>query len=398
MFDYEIREINDLIGKLQAEVARLLSWLHNDALPLWLTAGVDGTDNGFFERVGQDGIATNADNRRSRVHPRQIYCFAKAGAMGWQGEWKQTIEAGIDYYDRVYRREDGFYGSLADQNGEMIDHTFDLYNQAFSIFAAAQVATSIPHRFDEMRRRALSLMDSLTADYRHPLGGFEEANPPELPLRSNPHMHLFEAMLAWEVVDPGTQLWSTFADEIGNLALKKFIDSKTGSLREFFDQDWRPYPGEKGRMVEPGHQFEWSWLMGRWAERRQNDDAMKAAKRLFEIATVYGICEQRKVAIMSLYDDFSVHDSLARLWPQTEWIKSALLFASQSEGKEQAYYLHSALRAINALRPFLKTPITGLWYDKWPEGSALLDEPAPASTFYHILCACYEAEKTVSEL
>ncbi|RRD25675.1 AGE family epimerase/isomerase [Brucellaceae bacterium VT-16-1752] len=391
--------MTDVIRKLQGEVEHLSLWLHNDALPLWLSAGVDLRSNGFFERVAQNGIATDTDNRRSRVHPRQIYCFAKAGAMGWPGEWKQTVESGLDYYDRVYRRgEDVFYGSLATHNGEMIDHTFDLYNQTFSVFAAAQIAVAIPSRFEEMRLRARGLMDALIADYHHPLGGFEEAKPPKLPLCSNPHMHLFEAMLAWEDVDPDTSFWSTYADEIANLALMKFIDGKTGALREFFDHDWQPYPGEKGRVVEPGHQFEWSWLMGQWADRRKNSDALKAAKRLFQIAVDHGICEHRRVAIMSLYDDFSVHDGLARLWPQTEWIKSSLLFASLSEGEERAFYLRSAVQAMDALRPFLDTPIKGLWYDKWPEGGSLLDEPAPASTFYHILCACYEAEKTVSAL
>lgn len=78
--------MNDVKRKLQTEVERLLLWLHNDALPLWVSAGVDAPNNGFFERVGQDGVATDTDNRWSRVHPNQIYFFAKAGAMGWQGE------------------------------------------------------------------------------------------------------------------------------------------------------------------------------------------------------------------------------------------------------------------------------------------------------------------------
>lgn len=141
--------MNDVIRKLQVEVERLSSWLHNDALPLWLSAGVDAPNSGFFERIGQDGVATDADNRRSRVHPRQIYCFAKAGAMGWQGEWKQTVEAGIEYYDRVYRREDGFYGSLAGQSGKMIDHTFDLYNQAFSVLRPPR--SRFPYRIGLMK-------------------------------------------------------------------------------------------------------------------------------------------------------------------------------------------------------------------------------------------------------
>jgi mannose-6-phosphate isomerase len=390
--------MRDVKNELQAKVERLSSWLHDDALPLWLSAGIDRIDKGFFERIAQDGTATDRDHRRSRVHPRQIYCFAKAGEMGWQGEWKQAVEDGIKYYDRVYRTDDGFYGSLASSDGKLIDQSFDLYNQAFSIFAAAQIAVSIPHRFDEMRKRALEIFNCLLEDYHHPKGGFEESNPPRLPLRSNPHMHLFEATLAWEVVDPETELWATYADEIANLALTKFIDSETGALREFFDQDWLPSQGHMGRLVEPGQQFEWSWLMGQWAQRRENTDAIKAAKRLFEIAASYGVCDQRNVAIMGLYDDFSVHDSLARLWPQTEWIKSALLLATLSEGQEKHHYLQSALLAFDALGLFLDTPVSGLWYDKWPKDCPIIDEPAPASTFYHILCATYEAEKSLAKL
>ncbi|MDT8059726.1 mannose-6-phosphate isomerase, partial [Brucella melitensis] len=51
--------MNDVIRKLQVEVERLSSWLHNDALPLWLSAGVDAPNSGFFERIGQDGVATD---------------------------------------------------------------------------------------------------------------------------------------------------------------------------------------------------------------------------------------------------------------------------------------------------------------------------------------------------
>ncbi|PYG53421.1 AGE family epimerase/isomerase, partial [Rhizobium sp. UGM030330-04] len=47
--------------------------------------------------------------------------------------------------------------------------------------------------------------------------------------------------------------------------------------------------------------------------------------------------------------------------------------------------------AIGALQPFLDTPVKGLWFDKWPADRPMIDEPAPASTFYHIVCAIYEA-------
>ncbi|MCP6390707.1 AGE family epimerase/isomerase, partial [Klebsiella pneumoniae] len=84
--------------------------------------------------------------------------------------------------------------------------------------------------------RALEILAILERDYRHPIAGFEEANPPRTPLCSNPHMHLFEAMLAWEEQDRDGP-WSALADEIAGLALSRFIDGGNGGLREFFAYD-----------------------------------------------------------------------------------------------------------------------------------------------------------------
>ncbi|MBN8930693.1 MAG: AGE family epimerase/isomerase [Rhizobium pusense] len=376
---------------LAEEIGTLRKWLDEDALPLWWEAGAARPDGGFYERLGQDAKPVFSDDRRARVQPRQAYCYAAAGQHGWHGPWKDAVLHGLSWFEKVYRLENGLYGNLADQTGKLIDPSFDLYNQAFALFAAAQTAAILPERRNEMRSRALEILAILERDYRHPVAGFEEANPPRTPLCSNPHMHLFEAMLAWEEQDRDGP-WSALADEIAGLALFRFIDDGNGGLREFFAHDWTPYEGEKGRIMEPGHQFEWAWLLVRWGSLRGNEEAIRKAKRLFEIGEDHGICPRRKVAVMSLYDDFSMRDGLARLWPQTEWLKAAVRLASVTDGEERQRYLASGLSAIGALQPFLDTPVKGLWFDKWPADRPMLDEPAPASTFYHIVCAIYEAE------
>jgi mannose-6-phosphate isomerase len=381
--------------KLSEEIKSLRKWLDEHALPLWWEVGAAKPNGGFYERISQDAQPMLSDNRRARVQPRQAYCYAAAGHSGWNGDWKKAVEHGLSWFDKIYKLDDGLYGNLADPTGKLIDPSFDLYNQAFALFAAAQAAVALPERKAEMLERALSILSILKRDYAHPVAGFEEANPPKEPLCSNPHMHLFEAMLAWEVVDPQGP-WTDLADEIANLAMTRFIDGENGGLREFFDHDWKPLPGDKGRIMEPGHQFEWAWLLVRWGALRGNDHAISKAKRMFDIGEEYGICERRKVAIMSLYDDFTVHDALARLWPQTEWLKAAVRLASVTEGEGKQRYLSSAMRAIRALQPFLDTPVPGLWFDKWPSDAPMLDEPAPASTFYHIACAIYEAQDVLS--
>ncbi len=384
---------------LSQRTARLKTWLEDAALPLWWNVGADKTGGGFYERIGQDGAPCVDDNRRSRVQPRQAYCFAAAGKTGWNGvPWQEAVAHGLSWFDEVYLLESGLYGNLADSNGRLVDPSFDLYNQAFAIFAGAARSEALPQQAEAARARAEELLSLLKRDYAHAERGFHEAKPPRVPLCSNPHMHLFEAALAWEAVTDGDPLWRDLADEIGTLALTRFIDSESGGLREFFDLGWKPLPGPTGRIMEPGHQFEWAWLLARWGGARGHDEAIAKARRLFEIGEQYGICPRRKVAIMALNDDFTWADGLARLWPQTEWLKAAVRLASLSEGEARYAYLVSANRALDALAPFLATPVSGLWYDKWPAEGDMIDEPAPASTFYHILCAIYETDQVLNAM
>ena len=45
------------------------------------------------------------------------------------------------------------------------------------------------------------------------------------------------------------------------LCLDRFIDRDTAALREFFASDWTPMPGTPGEVLEPGHHYEWAFLL-----------------------------------------------------------------------------------------------------------------------------------------
>lgn len=388
----------DTISRLETALETLTDWLEKAAIPLWSTVGVEQTTGGFHERIGQDGLPMGADNRRARVQPRQIYCFSAARQHRLAGDWDTIVRNGLTYFEDTFRKHDGLYGALASPHGELIRPEYDLYNQAFALFSFSQVAASFPDATMRMEEKAIDLLRLLTAHHKHPIAGFEHADPPSLPLCSNPHMHLFEAALAWEALAERPEAWTALADEIANLALTKFIDQTSGGLREFFDHDWNPHPSDRGRIMEPGHQFEWGWLLARWGALRNNAAAIAKAERLFEIGISRGMSEDGKVAVMSLFDDFSVHDPIARMWPQTEWLKAATKLAVVGSSAKRGDYIASAAKAAEAFSVFLSTPVRGLWYDKrLPDGS-LVDEPAPASTFYHILCAIYEAADNLEAL
>lgn len=375
---------------LKEHEAALSQWLDADALPLWLTRGY-APQTGFVETVAQNGQPTK-EHVRGRVNPRQIFTFAEAGRRGWRGgDWQSAVEAALLHADRVLSRPDGFYGLLATVDGRMVDERFDLYVQAFVLLAYRGIAGAVDDRREEMLTRAMGFLDRLERGYAHPLGGFQEAIPPKLPLRANPHMHLFEAMLAWESVIGGRQgRFSAIADQIASLCLSHMIDPATQAVLEFFDADWRPVDGVGGNRIEPGHQFEWAWLLARWSLRRGRTDGIDRARRLFEIGERHGIDPGRNAAVMALDTDFRVTDPMARLWSQTEWLKAALILATLSQGGDRARYIASAARAAATIRRALKTPVAGLWLDKQRPDGRYVDEPAPASTFYHLALAIWE--------
>ena len=77
-------------------------------------------------------------------------------------------------------------------------------------------------------------------------------------------------------------------------------------------------------------------------------------------------------------------------------MKASLILASLSDDGRRTLCLEQAARAQRALWRYL-TP-QGLWHDKMLEGGKFIDEPAPASSFYHIMAAYVQARETLSTL
>ena len=318
---------------------------------------------------------------------RQVYVYATAGRLGWDGPWAQAVEHGIAFLFARQLRPDGLVRTLLHPDGSPADETAVLYDQAFALLALAAASTALPHRSD-LGPAAHRLRGALVS-FRHPGGGFREASV-ERPFQANCQMHLFEAALAWAEIDP-SPAWNALADEMAALALARFIDPDRGCLREAFDSSWGSAPGLDGRIVEPGHQFEWAWLLERWGRLRGDEPARAAASRLFEIGQA-GVDRARGVAMDELLDDLSVHKAGARLWPQTEWIKASMIL-SRSPGIDPARrdaYRAEAAAAIRGLSKYFDTPVAGLWRDKMKPDGSFVDEPATASSFYHIMAAATE--------
>lgn len=386
---------SDLLGQ---NFAQLQSWLFEDVLPLWQEQGVDWKRGGFHEKLDADARPIANVPRRTRVVARQIYSFAAAGRLGWTGDWNSVVDHGAQSLFKDCVQPDGLVVSTYERDDAPGNDAFDLYDHAFALFALSELV--MRNQYEEQAANAAArMLGAMNGRFLAPKGGWLDAEGGEAILRSNPHMHMLEAMLALDRAN-ASECWIAEADGIVDLALRFFIAPSTGALHEYFDLDWALYPDERGRIVEPGHQFEWSWLLRKWLLQTRNlvADVAVVAEKLCGNGEKYGVTTAG-LAIDELWDDLTPKSNTSRTWPQTERVKACLKQAQLSTSATSVHQWEaSAAQAINGIMNFAhRTGFKGLWHDRLsPDGRALL-EPAPASSLYHIMCAAEVARDYLTE-
>ncbi len=362
---------------LPEAAGRMKSWLWEAALPLWWCFGADHDGGGFHESLRWD-LSSSGRDRRLRVQARQVFVYATAGAMAWSGPWNAAVQHGLAFIEARFRRPDGLYRALVSPAGAPIDDRAFLYDQAFVLLAFAAVARATPRLALQVRRQASDLCDGVLRAFAAPGGGFS-AREGAAEFLSDPVMHLLEAALAWSEIDP-SPTWRDLARVIAVHALDRMLDD-AGRMREAFDADWRPAAGPDGDLIEPGHQFEWSWLLERWARSASDDRAHRAAGVLYHTGLL-GVHPTSGIVRDEATDALWLASLPARLWPQTERLKATLLLETDPTTRSLG-----ALSAIEAIEAYLTDKPRGLWRDSPQALAAAPEDAALASTFYHLAAA-----------
>ena len=349
-------------AELSGAGERLRHWLWNRVLPTWWCFGADHAAGGFREQLRWDLSATGHP-RRLRVQARQVFVYATAGRMGWPGPWQAAVQHGLDFLESHYRRSDRLYRTRLSAEQTAADDSANLYDQAFVLLALAAAAQAEPERAAVLSLRAGELVQRLRETFGIPGGGFR-AREGEDAFEADPVMHLFEAAQAW--LDAGdAPLWRSLAAELADHALHRMIDRPFALIRETFDADWRPAEGRAGRLIEPGHQFEWAWLLERWGRRSGDAQARTVAQALYA-AGRRGVEPDTGLVLDELLDDFTPTGATCRLWPQAERLRAALLMETDPSSR-----IRAGLSAAAAMEGYFTKDPVGLWRDARP------DRPGP---------------------
>lgn len=370
---------------LRDRAAQARAWVFDHAAPLWWEAGFDRQAGLFHERIALDGTPVASMGRRVRVQARQTYVYATMGRLGWNGPWREAVDAGVQVLLTKAMRADGGCVHMLDPQGAITDARRDLYDLAFVVFALAHAADLTRDKSAAIEA-ATSLLSWIEAEWADPHGGFQEGDiSPTPPRRQNPHMHLFEACLALHAVTKD-KAHLTRAERLATLFAMRLYDPRTTSLAEYFAEDWSRAPGAEGHIVEPGHHFEWSWLLHQ-LRKAGGADYRAHAEQLRLHAEVYGVRPTGSVVYDEVYANGAPRTQSSRLWPHTERLKAHL---ARFEHAGDISAAAAAVEAFDALQRYLDTPIAGLWRDRLLPDGTFVEEAAPASSLYHILLAYAE--------
>ena len=382
----EIREVVKSADRiyppnLDAAVAeRTRNWLTKQMLPKWALRGWDDVNRGFVETLSYDGVANLDTPRRGRVAPRQLFTFATALMHGWDegGAASRLVDQGLDFLNGPARSPRGGWAHKLHGSGGVADARRDLYDHAFVAIGAARAFQAIgEERAERIAIEAFGLIDEVMRDG---LPGWASPETARGLKQSNPHMHFLEANLIWFEAsgdaDAGARI-----ETIAMLFEAFMFDPAKNVVGEEFDSDWGRATGEAGSRIEPGHCYEWAWLLAE-VQRLTGRDTASWSRRLIDFADNQGLGLDG-FSYDAVTAEGDVLRSTRRAWPQLERIRARLRFPETAPPGE-------ASREIDAFLSRYVNEDGYTWNDCLDESGNVISGELPASMPYHFVTALIE--------
>lgn len=280
-------------------------------LPIWRGPGFNAALGLPCEAVGHDHRPLPAVRYRAMACARQLFVFSQAGDVAHA----DVLFDALRHYFHDTQRGGWFYS--VDGAGAPLDTTKDLYTHAFVVFACAEYLVRSGNRdaLDVMNETSAQIVDRFAAH-----GGLLNAaldagfsTVTGTPVQ-NPLMHLTEAWLAAHDATRDAAFATSLTRLVEAIA-RAFVHRPTGCIAELPS-------GSVDNRLEPGHQFEWFYLVRRAAVLLGQSDLDAALTRAFDFAETHGIDHATGGVYASLDEAGAITDSAQRIWAQTEYLRA----------------------------------------------------------------------------
>ncbi|KJZ64471.1 AGE family epimerase/isomerase [Pseudomonas fluorescens] len=358
--------------ELTALFASVQQHFQDVIVPLWQGPGWNADMALPYEALDAEHQPLPPQRYRAMACARQLYLFSSLiGQVPAAEERAAALFRALQQH--FHDAEHGGWFYSVDPQGAPLDQRKDLYTHAFILFACA-------HYWDKVREPLVeSVLNAVlevvaqrfaTGDGLYEASLDRDWSSLESGPLQNPLMHLAEAFLATLSVRKDVAVQDALI-ELCTAMQKRFIDPQHCVLME------KPL-GAVDNWFEPGHQFEWYFLLESSSLLR-GSTLHDSLERAFAFTEQLGVDQQTGAvrAMLDLQPNGPPRDATQRIWAQAEYLR-ALTLRPDSE----ALVLHQ-LQALQ--QRFLHA---GGWYECRDENGDVTRRDMPSTTPYH-LATCY---------
>ncbi|MDP4571524.1 AGE family epimerase/isomerase [Pseudomonas sp. LPH60] len=343
-------------------------------VPLWQGPGWNPQLALPYEALDAEQRPLPPQRYRAMACARQLYLFSQLigdAAAPFAQERAAALFRSLQRH--FHDAEHGGWFYSIDADGAPLDRRKDLYTHAFILFACAHYWAKVREPLVESVLNAA--LEVVALRFARGDGLYEASLAEDWsvlgsgPLQ-NPLMHLAEAFLAILAVREDAAVQTALL-ELCQAMQQQFIDPQHGVMLE------KPL-GAVDNWFEPGHQFEWFFLLDSSPLLRSNP-LHASLSRAFAFAEQLGVDPQSGAvcAMLDLQPGAPIKDATQRIWAQAEYVRALTLRADS-----QAPLLRQ-LKALHA--HFLHA---GGWNECLDASGAVSRRDMPSTTPYH-LATCY---------
>ncbi len=294
-------------------------WAHflDTIVPLWEGPGWNSALELPYEALSEGHQPLPPQRYRAMACARQLFVFTSLGDRPGARERAAMLFTSLNRYfaDPV---NGGWYYSV-DAQGAPLDTRKDLYTHAFVVFACAHYVRQAPEA-EACLDQALAAVQRFATN-----NGLYEAcldrdwsDLGQGPLQ-NPLMHLAEAFLASLDARPDAQTTAALS-ALCDAMHREFFDARHGVLLE------KPCSAVDN-WYEPGHQFEWFYLLAS-SPRLENHALAKDMAEALVRSEQQGLQEGAVCAMLTA--NGTLLDGTRRVWAHAEYLRALSLLPQRA--------------------------------------------------------------------